>query len=323
MRSAKVVKNFITRGTQVRIAALLLSLLLIVAACGPQAAEPTIAPTVEAEAASSEIGLALSNLSNPFFAELRDGATEAAERLGVELVVVDAEDDAAQQNEQIQSLIDQGVGALLINPVSSDEVVSAIEAANSAGIPVFTIDRSAADGEVVSHIASDNAAGGEMAANYLAESLGESGNVVELTGIEGTSAATERGAGFNEALAEFENIEIVARETANFSREEGQQVFAEILAEQEDIDGVFAHNDEMILGAIEAAREAGRLEDIRFIGFDAVEDAITALESGELLATVAQQPAEMGRLGVETAANHLEGETVSDSIPVELALITR
>lgn len=323
MRSAKVMKNFITLGTQVRIAALLLSLLLIVAACGPQAAEPTAEPTVEAEAASAEIGLALSNLSNPFFAQLRDGAAEAAERLGVELVVVDAADDAAQQNEQIQSLIDQGVEALLINPVSSDEVVSAIEAANSAGIPVFTIDRSAAGGEVVSHIASDNAAGGEMAANYLAESLGESGNVVELTGIEGTSAATERGAGFNEALTEFENIEIVARETANFSREEGQQVFAEILTEQEDIDGVFAHNDEMILGAIEAAREAGRLEDIRFIGFDAVEDAIAALESGELLATVAQQPAEMGRLGVETAVNHLEGETVSDSIPVELALITR
>ncbi|MBK8024023.1 MAG: substrate-binding domain-containing protein [Chloroflexi bacterium] len=208
------------------------------------------------------------------------GAQEAADRLNVGLVVEEAGNDAETQATQIQSLIDQGVDALLINPVDADAVVASIEAANAAGIPVFTVDRSANGGEVVAHIASDNFAGGSMAGNYLAEAIGEEGSVVELKGRENTSAAQQRGAGFNEAIGAFENIEIIAAETANFDRAEGQTVFAAILEANADIDGVFAHNDEMILGAVEAAREADRLADIRFVGFDAIEDALTALEAG-------------------------------------------
>ena len=298
-------------------------LLFVAAACQSAVAPtPTPEPTATPEAART-IGISISRLANPFFESLRDGAAEAAERLGVEIVVEDADDDAEAQATQIQALIDQGVAALLINPVDADAIVASIEAANAAGIPVFTIDRSAAGGEVVAHIASDNLAGGAMAGNYLAETLNEAGNIVELRGIEGTSAARDRGAGFNEAMAEYANITIIASETANFSVEEGETVFAEILEANEDIDGVFAHNDDMILGAVEAARAAGRLDEIQFVGFDAVEAAVNAVEAGELLATVAQQPAEMGRLGIETAVKFLNGETVNADIPVDLALITR
>jgi ribose transport system substrate-binding protein len=299
----------------------LIGILFIATAC-QSAATPTPQPTATPESARI-IGISVSRLVNPFFASLRDGASEAAERLGVAIMVEDANDDAEVQATQIQALIDQGVSALLINPVDADAIVPSIEAANAAGIPVFTIDRSAAGGEVIAHIASDNLAGGAMAGNYLAETLNETGNVVELRGTEGTSAARDRGAGFNEAMAEYPNMNIIVSETANFSRAEGETVFAEILAANDDIDGVFAHNDDMILGAIEAARAAGRLEDIRFVGFDAVEDAVNAVEAGELLATVAQQPAEMGRLGIETAVKFLNGETVETNIPVDLALITR
>jgi ribose transport system substrate-binding protein len=303
--------------------AILCGLLLVAAACQSAAAPtPTPLPTSTPESAKV-IGVSISRLANPFFVSLRDGAAEAASRLGVELVVEDASDDAETQAQQVGMMIDQGVAALLINPVDSEAIVPVIEAANAAGIPVFTIDRSAAGGEVVAHIASDNVAGGEMAARYLAETLSLSGRVVELRGTEGTSAARDRGAGFNAAMADYPNIEIVASETANFSVAEGESVFAAILAANDDIDGVFAHNDDMILGAIEAARAAGRLADIRFVGFDAVEAAVQAVEAGELLATVAQQPAEIGRLGVETAVKVLNGETVAASIPVDLALITR
>jgi ribose transport system substrate-binding protein len=302
---------------------LLLGILLITAAC-QSAVAPTATPQPTATPEPTRvIGISISRLANPFFASLRDGAAEAAERLGVEIVVEDADDDADAQATQIQALIDQGVAALLINPVDADAIVASIEAANEAGIPVFTIDRSAAGGEVVAHIASDNLAGGAMAGNYLAETLNEAGNVVELRGIEGTSAAQDRGAGFNEAMADYPNMTIIVSETANFSLEEGETVFTEILEANDDIAGVFAHNDDMILGAIEAARAAGRLEDIQFVGFDAVEAAVEAVEAGELLATVAQQPAEMGRLGIETAVKVLNGETVEASIPVDLALITR
>ncbi|NLX08743.1 MAG: D-ribose ABC transporter substrate-binding protein [Chloroflexi bacterium] len=293
---------------------------LVLAACDDDNGENESTP-VPTEPAEVTLGLAVSNLSNPFFVSLRDGAQTAADRLGVQLLVEDAQDNPETQLEQIQSLIDQGVSALLINPVGGEDVVPAIEAANEAGIPVFTLDRSAAGGEIVSHVASDNFAGGEMAGDHLAERLGRQGKVVELQGIPGTSAAEARGAGFNEAIAAYPDIEVIVQQTANFDRAEGQEVFAAILEEQPEIDGVFAHNDEMILGALEAAREAERADDIVFIGFDAVEDAVTAVENGDLAATIAQQPAEMGRLGMEAAVDYLNGEEVAESIPVDLALI--
>jgi ribose transport system substrate-binding protein len=122
--------------------------------------------------------------------------------------------------------------------------------------------------------------------------------------------------------SECTGVEIVARQTANFNRAEGLTVFENILEAQPVIDGVFAHNDEMILGAIEAASAANRAGEIVFVGFDAVDDAVAAVEAGDLAATVAQQPSEMGRLGIETAVKHLNGETVESYIPVALSLVT-
>ena len=312
---------------------LLLALLILgLAACGGQTAEetteePAEQPTSEAAAPAPEtgvtLGLSLSTLNNPFFVTLGEGAQEAADAAGVELVVVDAQDDSAQEATNIEDLISQGVGAILVNPTDADAIVPSIQKANQAGIPVFTIDRGAAGGEVVSHIASDNVAGGRLAAEFLCDALGGSGKVVELEGIAGTSAARDRGQGFNEYMAEeCSGVEIIAKQTANFNRAEGLTVFENILQAEPEIDGVFAHNDEMILGAIEAAKSAGRDGEIVFVGFDAVDDAVAAVDAGDLAATVAQQPALMGKLGVETALASLQGESVAEFIPVDLALVT-
>jgi ribose transport system substrate-binding protein len=268
------------------------------------------------------VGLSLSTLNNPFFVTMRDGAQATADKMGVELVVVDSQDDPATEAANMEDLIAQGVDVILVNPTDADAIVPSILAANDAGIPVFTIDRGAADGEIVSHIASDNVAGGSMAAEYLCDALGGEGNVVELEGIAGTSAARDRGAGFNAYMeADCPGVTIVAQQTANFNRAEGLTVFENILQAEESIDGVFAHNDEMILGAIEAANAAGR-EGITFVGFDAVDDAVAAVQDGTLAATVAQQPAVMGQLGVEFAATYMSGEMTEAYIPVNLALVT-
>ena len=270
------------------------------------------------------IGLSLSTLNNPFFVTLKEGAEAAAGAAGVELIVVDAQDDPAKEATNIEDLIQKGVDALLVNPTDADAIVPSIQKANEAGIPVFTIDRGAAGGEIVSHIASDNVAGGRMAGEFLCQALGESGKVVELEGIAGTSAARDRGQGFNDYMSsECTGVEIVARQTANFNRAEGLSVFENILQAQPEIAGVFAHNDEMILGAIEAAEAAGRAGEIIFVGFDAVDDAVAAVEAGSLAATIAQQPSEMGRLGVEFAVKYLNGESVEDYVPVDLALVTQ
>lgn len=271
------------------------------------------------------LGLSVSTLNNPFFVSLVEGANIAANESGAELLVLDAQDSPGTEAANLEDLIAQGVDAILINPTDSDAVVPSVLAANDAGIPVFTVDRSSAAGEVVAHIASDNVAGGSLAAAFLCDQLDGSGEVVELEGIAGTSAARDRGAGFNAYLEEeCSGVEIVARQPANFNRAEGLTVFENILTRTGPVDGVFAHNDEMILGAIEATRAASdaSVEDIVFVGFDAVDDARAAVAEGSLAATVAQQPALIGALGVEAALAYLEGEQVRESIPVDLQLVT-
>jgi ribose transport system substrate-binding protein len=277
------------------------------------------APEKPAEEAKT-IGLAISTLNNPFFVDLEAGAKAKAAELGATLVTLDSQDDSATEMSNVEDLINQGVDIILINPTDSDAVKSAVEAANKAGIPVITLDRSANGGEVVSHIASDNVAGGKLAGEYIIELLGGKGNVVELEGVPGASAARERGEGFNSAIAKSD-IKVVAKQTANFDRAEGLTVMENILQAQPEIDAVFAHNDEMALGALEAIKSSGR--EIIVVGFDATDDAKAAVESGKMAATVEQLPKEIGSLGVDTAIKLLNGDSVEKSIPVALQLVTK
>lgn len=265
-----------------------------------------------------KIGLSVSTLNNPFFVTLSDGVKEQAKDSGSEVIVVDAQDDASKQASDVEDLIQQGVDLLIINPTDSEAVVSTVESANSSNIPVITVDRSAEGGEVVSHIASDNKAGGVLAGEYMLELLGEdNAQVAELEGIAGSSAARDRGAGFNEAVEG--KVNIVAKQTANFNRAEGLTVMENILQANPDIKGVFAHNDEMALGALEAIQSAGK--DILVIGFDATDDAVKSVKDGKLSATIAQKPEEIGKKAMEAAVATLNGEDVDADIPVELELI--
>lgn len=282
-------------------------------ACGGAAEEE---PAAEEGAT---IGLVLSTLNNPFFVDLRDGAQAKADELGATLVVFDSQDDSATEMSNVEDLITQGVDLIMINPTDSDAVGNAVAAANAAGIPVVTLDRSANAGEVVAHIASDNVAGGKMAGEFIVEQLGGAGKVVELEGIPGASAARDRGEGFNVAIAESD-IEVVAKQTANFDRAEGLSVMENILQAQPEINAVFAHNDEMALGALEAIKASGR--DIMVVGFDATDDAVKAVQAGEMAATVQQLPKEIGAMGVDTAIKVLAGDAVDAYIPVDLALVT-
>jgi len=270
------------------------------------------------EAGSVKVGLVISTLNNPFFVTLKEGAEAKALEMGYQLIILDSQNDPARELANMEDLITQRVSAILINPTDSDAVGNAIKMANKESIPVITLDRGANSGEVATHIASDNIAGGKMAGAYIVELLNGSGTVVELEGIPGTSAARDRGKGFNEAL-KGTSIKVVAKQTADFDRTKGLNVMENILQAQSDIDAVFAHNDEMALGALKAIEGSGR--DILIIGFDAVDDAVKAVKAGNLAATVAQQPALIGSMGVEAVAKVLAGETLSDYVPVALELI--
>lgn len=286
-----------------------------------EAGDDTEAGDEAADTSDVTIGLALSTLQNPFFVTLRDGAQTAADEAGATLSVSDAQDDAQQQADDIQDFITQEVDVILINPVDSAAIVPSIEAANEAGIPVFTVDRGAEGGEVVTHIASDNVLGGRLAAEYLFGAIGE-GTVVQLEGVPGASATNDRGEGFQQALDGAEGIELASSQTANFNREEGYNVAQNLFQATPDLAGLFAQNDEMALGAVEAAEEAG-LTDLVIVGFDATDDALAAIADGRLAGTVAQQPARMGELGVNLAIDFLvEGEELTPTVPVEVTVVT-
>jgi ribose transport system substrate-binding protein len=269
-------------------------------------------------AEDKKMGLILSTLNNPFFVTLKDGAEAKAVEMGVELVVLDSQNDSARELSNLEDLVTQGVDLILINPTDSDAVGNAIKAANKAGIPVITLDRGANHGEVVTHVASDNVAGGVMAGDYIVELLASKGKVVELEGIAGTSAARDRGQGFNQAL-EGTEVEVVAKQVADFDRTKGLSVMENILQAQAEIDAVFAHNDEMALGALKAIEVSKR--EILVVGFDATDDAVKAVEDGQMAATVAQQPAKIGELGVESGIKALNGELLDAYIPVDLMLV--
>jgi len=296
-----------------KVLVVLLTMVMVVsllAACGKKEEEMT--------GGGEKVGLIVSTLNNPFFVTLKEGAEAKATELGMELVVLDSQNDPAKELANMEDLLTQGVSVILINPTDSDAVVGAIAMANEKDIPVITLDRGANGGEVVTHIASDNVAGGVMAGEYIAELLGGSGNVVELEGIAGTSAARDRGQGFNDAISTTD-IEVVAKQVADFDRTKGLSVMENILQAQPEIDAVFAHNDEMALGALTAVEASGR--DILIVGFDATDDAVKAVEEGKLAATVAQQPAMIGSLGVEAALKTIMGESLDAYVPVDLMLV--
>ncbi|WP_340372536.1 ribose ABC transporter substrate-binding protein RbsB [Peribacillus sp. FSL E2-0218] len=266
-----------------------------------------------------KIGVSISTLNNPFFVSLKDGVEKEAKEKGMKVTVVDAQDDTAKQISGIEDLILQKVDVLLVNPTDSAAISSAVQSANEAGIPVITIDRSSDEGDIKTFIASDNVAGGEMAAEYLVKELGEKAKVVELEGVSGASATRERGKGFHN-LAD-KQLDVVTSQTAEFDRTKGLNVMENILQGNKDIQAVFAHNDEMALGAIEAIKAAGK--DIIVVGFDGNDDALKAVENGELQATIAQQPALIGEEAVNAAEKILKGDKVDETISVPLKLVTK
>lgn len=270
---------------------------------------------------NKKIGMVLSTQNNPFFVTMKDGAVKKAKELGYDLIVVDSADDAAKERSNVEDLVQKGVGALIINPTDSDAVVNSIKVANDAKIPVITVDRAANGGTVVTHIASDNVKGGEMAANFILQKLNGKANIVELQGIPGASATRDRGKGFHNIVDGKANVKVVASQAADFDRTKGLTVMENIIQSTPKFDAVFAHNDEMALGAVKALKTANK--SVIVVGFDGGDDAKAAVKSGDMAATIAQQPDLMGSMAIDNAVKVITGQTVEKQIPVALQLITK
>ncbi|GGV24222.1 transporter [Actinomadura cremea] len=270
----------------------------------------------------TKVGLSVSTLNNPFFVQFRDGAQAEAKRRGVDLTVSDAQNDASQQVDQVQNYVSQGMEAIIVNPVDSDAAAPAVQAANRADVPVIAADRTVNGADVAQLVASDNVAGGKLAADRMAELLGGNGRIVILQGQPGASASRERGQGFAEGIARHPGIEVVAKQPADFDRTKGLNVMTNLLQSHPDIDGVFAENDEMALGAIKSLGDRAG-DDVEVVGFDGTPEGIEAVLSGTMSATVAQQPRLLGEMAVDSALKAADGEDVAADAPVPVKIATR
>jgi ribose transport system substrate-binding protein len=293
---------------------------LLTAACG------------RGRSARARVALVLKTLNSPFFLDMRAGAESAAARAGVDLTVQAAERemDVEKQMQIIENLIETGVSALCVCPSGSKEIVPAIGKANRAGIPVVIvddrIDEAAAAEQGVrfdTYTGSDNVEGGRIAGQYLVKASGGAAKIGILEGIPGHQTGDARLRGFRDAIRSAPRVAIVVSQTANWERDQGFTVFRNMLQAHPDIDYVFACNDVMALGAVEAIASAGRSGQIHVIGFDAIDDARKAIAAGSMEASVAQFPSEMGRIAIESAAKLVRHEPVPREQPTKVELITR
>ncbi|MEU9972577.1 substrate-binding domain-containing protein [Streptomyces sp. NPDC051014] len=269
-----------------------------------------------------KVGLSLSTLNNPFFVQIRSGAQAEAKKLGVDLTVTDAQNDASQQANQLQNFTSSGLGAVIVNPVDSDAASNSVKAANKADIPVIAVDRGVNNARTDALVASDNVTGGELAAKTIGDKLGGHGKIVILQGQAGTSAARERAQGFANGLKAFPGIQVVAQQPADFDRTKGLDVMSNLLQSHPDVQGVIAANDEMALGAIKAlGSKAGK--SVSVVGFDGTPDGLTAVKNGTLYASVAQQPSQLGRIAVDNALKAIQDKKVDSTIKVPVKVVTK
>jgi ribose transport system substrate-binding protein len=278
------------------------------------------------------VALVLKTLNHPFFVDMRRGAEDAASKLGVRLQVQapEREIDVEKQMQIVENLIQTGIGALAITPSGSREIVSALVKARDAKVPIIVVDtrvdaKAAADAGVRTEtfVGSDNYEGGRLAGGYVVKMSGGTARVGILEGIPGHETGDSRLRGFRDAVQATPGIRIVASQPANWERDQGFNVFQNMLQAHPDIDTVFAASDLMALGAIEAIAAAGKTGTIRVVGFDALDDAKKAIAAGTMEASVAQFPYEMGRVAVESAVKVMRGEKLPPDINVKLELVTK
>jgi ribose transport system substrate-binding protein len=279
-----------------------------------------------------QVALVMKTLNSPFFLDMRKGAEAAAQALGVDLVVQAAERelDVEKQMQIVENLIQTRVSVLCLTPSGSKELVPAVAKANKAGIPVIIVDSrldaaaARADGaRFATFIGSDNYEGGRIAGQHVGRLAAGPLKVALLEGIPGHETADSRIRGFRDAVAAFPNVKIVAAQPANAERDQGFNVMQNLLQAHRDLGAVFAGNDLMALGALEAIAAAGLTGKIKVLGFDAVDEARREIAAGRMEGSIAQNPAQMGRLAVESAVKAARGEPLPDYIPVPIELVTR
>jgi ribose transport system substrate-binding protein len=269
------------------------------------------------------IGITFLNFSSPFFRSCKTNAEAVVEAHGDELLVVNAEYDAAKQMNAIEDFIQRGVACILLNPVNSDAAVPAVKKANAAGIPVVTFDINANGGKIECFVESNNILAGALCADYIGWRLKGQGKIV-IVDHPGVTSVQQRVQGFKDHLANaFPNIEIRDTQVGEGNKEKGMAATENMLQAHPDIDAIFAINDPSGLGATQAVKAANNTH-VFVVGIDGAPDAVAELQKGGPFAmSVAQFPQEIGRVAAEMAYKVLAGEKVPEHVRIRVMPVTK
>ncbi len=299
---------------------LLLAVCALIAGCGGET-KPKPAPG----GTGATIGVSLLTRTHPFYQDLEQGLRDAAAERGYELLVLAGEFDVARQKDQLAEFLVRKVDAIVVCPCDSRSIGTSIAAANAAGVPVFTADIAVlAEGVTVAcHVASDNVAGGRLAAQAVAEAIGGRGEVAIIDHPE-VESVIQRVAGFEAELGEqHPEVKVVAKLTGRGMKDAAFRTAEDILQAHPGVNAIFGINDDSALGALAAVEKAGKAGRVVIVGFDAVPEARQAIAAGKIHADVVQQPKEIGRRTIAAVADYLAGGRVPPQILIPCELFTR
>lgn len=300
---------------------LVLCIVMLTGCGGTQNEETTQTP--QEDTRTYKVTLVLKNLVNPMWLAVKEGAEDAAQKYGVELTVLAPlkADNNEEQIRQVEDAITKQADAIVLIPSDSQGIIPAVEKANQAGIPVINVNTKVGGGQTETFVAVENYDAASKVAKAVAEKLGGEGKIIIIEGKAGAQSAIDLKQGAVDTFETYENIEIVASQTANWNRAEAMQVTQNLLQAHPDVNAIFASNDEMAMGAVEAVDQAGLTGKIIIAGLDANRDALEAIKEGKMTLTCDKRGFEQGYVGVETAVKVLNNEPIDDRIVIDTTIV--
>ncbi len=269
------------------------------------------------------IGISMLSMQNEFIVNISDEMQKKAQELGAELIIVDGERSPLKQIEQIESFIAQKVDVIILNPCEYEASSPAVKKALVANIPIVNVN-SATKVEPTAFVGSNDVESGRIAMKFIAEKLGGKGNIVMIQGLNGQAAQIQREQGAKEIMEQFPGLKMIAQQTAEWDRAKSMDLMQNwIQSYGTKINAVFAHNDEMGLGAVKALQDAGMKDKVIVVSIDAIADALQSVKKGELDATVFQDARKQGAGAIETAVKIARGQKFDKEILIPFKLLTK
>lgn len=280
------------------------------------------ADTTDAKSDTFTIGFSNCSQDTPFFANMTPIIEDYAKEKGIEVISINADNDVAKQNKDIQDLLSRGIDILIINPVNEDGPSAGIEACNSANVPVVTVDKNVTKGNA-SWVGRDNKEMGRLVGERLIELLGgedASGTILEIQGTAGSTTMMDRRDGFHSAIDKIPGLEIVQSSYCDYDRSKAIPATQDLLQANKGVVAIFGHNDDMALGAAQVCLEQ-KFENIFVCGVDGLMEAVLKIEENKYSCTASNDPVLLGQTAVDTAIRIMNGEDVETFVDAGTVVI--